>query len=143
MPFPISFATTLGISFDFFSSSYLDVSVHWVLPFYPMYSDKNTTYVVGSPIRIFTIITVLAPYRNFSQLSRPSSSLNAQASIKCSSLFTYSKYILTSISFLQKKRLKFNSILLLFVNSHLLIQIYLFILFQITCSLICGGDDGN
>ena len=35
---PISLATTLGISVDFFSSSYLDVSVHSVRHLRPMYS---------------------------------------------------------------------------------------------------------
>jgi hypothetical protein len=35
---PISLATTFGISVDFFSSGYLDVSVHQVRLYMPMYS---------------------------------------------------------------------------------------------------------
>jgi hypothetical protein len=35
---PISLAATMGISFDFFSSAYLDVSVQQVLLPIPMYS---------------------------------------------------------------------------------------------------------
>jgi hypothetical protein len=39
---PISLATTLGISVDFFSSGYLDVSVHQVRSTGPMYSGQGT-----------------------------------------------------------------------------------------------------
>ena len=48
---PISLAATFGISVDFFSSGYLDVSVPRVSPSYPVYSGKNTAYAVGFPIR--------------------------------------------------------------------------------------------
>ena len=37
-PLPLSLATTHGISFDFSSWGYLDVSVHPVFPRLPMYS---------------------------------------------------------------------------------------------------------
>ena len=49
---PRSLATTCGISVDFFSSGYLDGSVLRVRFAYPMYSDKDTSYEVGFPIRI-------------------------------------------------------------------------------------------
>ena len=48
---PISLATTLGISVDFFSSGYLDVSVRRVRFLTPMYSGWDTPYGVGFPIR--------------------------------------------------------------------------------------------
>ena len=40
-PLPISLATTFGISFDFFSSPYLDVSVREVPVLILFYSDKD------------------------------------------------------------------------------------------------------
>ena len=48
---PISLATTLGISVDFFSSDYLDVSVHQVRFIYPIYSDRDDPFGSGFPIR--------------------------------------------------------------------------------------------
>lgn len=51
---PISLATTLGISVDFFSCGYLDVSVHRVRFAWPMYSAMDTPYGVGFPIRTST-----------------------------------------------------------------------------------------
>ena len=48
---PRSLATTRGISVDFFSSGYLDVSVPRVSPPHPMYSDADTAEAVGFPIR--------------------------------------------------------------------------------------------
>ena len=39
---PVSLATTSGISVDFFSSSYLDGSVHSVRFAAPMYSEQDT-----------------------------------------------------------------------------------------------------
>lgn len=51
---PISLATTLGISVDFFSCGYLDVSVHRVRLTWPMYSAMDTPYGVGFPIRTST-----------------------------------------------------------------------------------------
>ena len=49
--YPRSFATTDGISVDFFSSGYLDVSVPRVSPPYPMYSDTDAACAAGFPIR--------------------------------------------------------------------------------------------
>ena len=53
-PLPISLAATLGISVDFFSSAYLDVSVQRVSPRMTMYSSYGTEILlsVGFPIRI-------------------------------------------------------------------------------------------
>lgn len=48
---PISLATTLGISVDFFSCGYLDVSVRRVRFSWPMYSATDTPFGVGFPIR--------------------------------------------------------------------------------------------
>ena len=44
-PLSISLAATLGIEFSFFSSSYLDVSVHWV-PFHTLWIGVWTTGVL-------------------------------------------------------------------------------------------------
>ena len=59
-PLPISLAATLGISFDFSSSAYLDVSVQRVSPYVPMYSVHSDTVlsVPGSPIRKSADITL-------------------------------------------------------------------------------------
>lgn len=51
---PISLATTLGISVDFFSCGYLDVSVHRVRFSGPMYSVQDDPKGPGFPIRIST-----------------------------------------------------------------------------------------
>ena len=48
---PLSLAATKGISVDFFSSGYLDVSVHRVRFTVPMYSVRDTSNEVGFPIR--------------------------------------------------------------------------------------------
>ena len=48
---PLSLAATKGISVDFFSSGYLDVSVPRVSPPHPMYSGEDTAEAVGFPIR--------------------------------------------------------------------------------------------
>ena len=61
---PRSLATTNGITFVFFSSRYLDVSVPWVC-FLNGYYIFN---IVGFPIRIFADQFVCANPRNFSQL---------------------------------------------------------------------------
>ena len=48
---PFSLATTQGVSIDFLSSSYLDVSVRSVRFLAPMYSARDTPCGVGFPIR--------------------------------------------------------------------------------------------
>ena len=64
---PISLATTLGVSVDFLSYRYLDVSVPCVRSFYTMYSCEGTTHVVGSPIRISADQYLFTAPRSFSQ----------------------------------------------------------------------------
>ena len=64
---PISLATTLGVSVDFLSYRYLDVSVPCVRSFYTMYSCESTTRVVGSPIRISADQYLFTAPRSFSQ----------------------------------------------------------------------------
>ena len=60
---PISLAATIGITFVFSSSGYLDVSVHRVCPFRYYAFD-----IVGCPIRISADHIVCANPRSFSQL---------------------------------------------------------------------------
>ncbi len=66
---PLSLAATEGISVDFFSSGYLDVSVPLVRFLRPMYSVKGylayTRWV--SPFRHLWITGWLPPSRSFSQ----------------------------------------------------------------------------
>jgi hypothetical protein len=65
---PISFATTFGISVDFFSSGYLDVSVHPVRLLRPMYSVWDTVSLRWvSPFRYLRIKARLPAPRSFSQ----------------------------------------------------------------------------
>ena len=70
-PVPISLATTLGISFDFSSSAYLDVSVQRVSPCIPMYSVCSDWILLqpGFPIRKSTNRWLFAPPRSLSQLT--------------------------------------------------------------------------
>jgi hypothetical protein len=72
---PSSLAATEGISFDFFSSAYLDVSVRQVSLPYPMYSDKDSgrLFPLGFPIRSPPGQSFIPAHRRFSQVSRPSS----------------------------------------------------------------------
>ena len=80
-PLPRSLATTSGISVDFFSSSYLDVSVQTVPHvhlFYSMHVDRVLLCRVspfGNP-RIKAHLRLPVAYRS---LSRPSSALSAKA----------------------------------------------------------------
>ena len=70
---PISLAATLGISFDFFSWSYLDVSVHSVGLYPPMNSvgDDGALPPPGFPIRAPPDLCLRAAPRSFSQLITP------------------------------------------------------------------------
>ena len=80
-PLPRSLATTSGISFDVFSSSYLDVSVQTVPHvhlFYSMHVDRVLLCRVspfGNP-RIYAYVQLPVAYRS---LSRPSSAPDAKA----------------------------------------------------------------
>ena len=80
---PISLATTLGISVDFFSYGYLDVSVHRVRSTWPMYSARSTlaggfphSEIPGSKL-------VCQLPGAFRRLPRPSSPVVAKASTTC------------------------------------------------------------
>ena len=80
-PLPRSLATTYGISFDFSSSSYLDVSVQTVPPahlFYSVYSSTVLPYWVApfGNLRIKVYLQLPEAYRS---LSRPSSAPDAKA----------------------------------------------------------------
>ena len=80
---PRSLATTWGISVDFFSSGYLDVSVLPVRLHWPMYSARDTlaggfphSDIAGSKLHC------QLP-RAFRRLARPSSPVIAKASTTC------------------------------------------------------------
>ena len=68
---PTSLAATMGISFDFFSSAYLDVSVQQVSLLYPMYSDRDNGILLppGFPIRKSPGQSFFPAHRSFSQVS--------------------------------------------------------------------------
>ena len=69
-PLPLSLATTRGISFDFSSSGYLDVSVPPVVPARPMCSGGRARALprAGFPIRRPAGRRPFAPLRRLSQL---------------------------------------------------------------------------
>ena len=80
-PLPRSLATTCGISVDFFSSPYLDVSVQAVpliRLFYSSYDDRFFTCRIApfGNLRINVYLPLPAAYRS---LSRPSSAPSAKA----------------------------------------------------------------
>ena len=64
--FPSSLVTTKGISIDFFSFGYLDISVLRV-SFFNLCIQLKTPQAVGFPIQIFSDQSLLATPRNFSQ----------------------------------------------------------------------------
>ena len=69
-PLPLSLATTDGISVDFSSSPYLDVSVQAVTLIYLFDSVYDTMfYIVDCSIRKSTDQCLLATTRSFSQLT--------------------------------------------------------------------------
>ena len=86
-PLPRSLATTCGISFDFSSSRYLDVSVPGV-PHIMLFVSHNVTWFFTmcvptfGNLRIDGYLLLPAAYRS---LSRPSSAPNAKAFSICSS----------------------------------------------------------
>ena len=91
---PISLATTLGISVDFFSSSYLDVSVRSVRFQWPMYSAMDTLAGGFPHSDIFGSMLVCELPEAFRTLQRPSSPVIAKASTTC----TYSLDPITLMS---------------------------------------------
>ena len=80
--FSFSLATTKEIDFSFFSSGYLDVSVHQVTLNSAMDSpnDTSTLLLVGSPIRKSPDQRYLRLPEAYRCSSRPSSSSNAKSS---------------------------------------------------------------
>ena len=66
-PVPRSLATTNGISIDFFSSGYLDVSVLQVVSLHLCIQFKVPHKVVGFPIRKFSDQNLHTAPRNLSQ----------------------------------------------------------------------------
>ena len=66
-PSPLSLATTHGVSIDFFSSGYLDVSVLQVYSLYLWIQYKVTHEVLGFPIRKFSDQSLHTAPRNLSQ----------------------------------------------------------------------------
>ena len=81
-PSPISLATTFGISVDFFSSPYLDVSVQAV-PFHNLFIQlwiSNVAITKVSPFGYPRIVAYLQLHVAFRSLSRPSSAPSARAS---------------------------------------------------------------
>ena len=84
-PLPISLATTFGISFDFSSSGYLDVSLPRVplmhLLIQCMIHDYSSWGLPHSEICGWAYLQLTAAYRS---LSRPSSAPDAKAFTLCS-----------------------------------------------------------
>ena len=86
-PPPLSLATTRGISFDFSSSPYLDVSVRGV-PHVCLFDSVYVTWFFTmcvptfGNLRVVAYLQLTAAYRS---LSRPSSAPNAKAFSICSS----------------------------------------------------------
>ena len=70
---PLSLAATKGITIVFYSSSYLDVSVHWVGRMTPMYSAPANSGILGSTL-------VCQFTQAFRRLPRPSSPSDAKTS---------------------------------------------------------------
>ena len=69
-PLPLSLATTSGISVDFFSSPYLDVSVQVVTFIYLCIQYMMTGLIQpGFPIRIPMDRWLLSPTHSFSQIA--------------------------------------------------------------------------
>ena len=86
-PLPLSLATTHGISFDFSSSAYLDVSLRRVplITLFDSCNDPRLFTVLVSQfgnLRIKAYLQLPAAYRS---LSRPSSAPDAKAFSLCSS----------------------------------------------------------
>ena len=80
-PLAISLATTFAISFDFFSSPYLDVSVQAV-PFLHLFDSMQDDWILSSRVapfgnlRVTGYLLLTVAYRS---LSRPSSAPDAKA----------------------------------------------------------------
>ena len=77
-PLPLSLATTSGISVDFFSSPYLDVSVQAV-PFLQLFDSLQDALRRVSPFGNLRIKVHLQLPEAYRSLSRPSSAPDAKA----------------------------------------------------------------
>ena len=82
---PLSLATTGGISVDFCSCSYLDVSVRCVRLLWPMYSARDTLAGGFPHSDIHGSMLVCELPVAFRTLQRPSSPVIAKASTTCTS----------------------------------------------------------
>ena len=80
---PLSLTTTQGISVDFFSSGYLDVSVPRVSLRWTMYSSRGYANAWVSPFGIAMVKDPLRLAWHFRGLARPSSPADAKASPAC------------------------------------------------------------
>ena len=83
-PLPLSLATTNGISIDFFSSGYLDVSVLRVASLNLCIQFKVTHKSWVFPFGNFRIKAFIQLPETYRSITRPSSTFSAKASIKCS-----------------------------------------------------------
>ena len=83
-PLPLSLATTNGISIDFFSSRYLDVSVPRVASLNLCIQFKVTHKSWVFPFGNFRIKAFIQLPETYRSITRPSSTFSAKASIKCS-----------------------------------------------------------
>ena len=83
-PIPRSLATTDGISIDFFSSGYLDVSVLRVASLNLCIQFKVTHKSWVFPFGNFRIKAFIQLPETYRSITRPSSTFSAKASIKCS-----------------------------------------------------------
>ena len=79
-PLPLSLATTNGISIDFFSSRYLDVSVPWVASLNLCIQFKVTHKSWVFPFGNFRIKAFIQLPETYRSITRPSSTFSAKAS---------------------------------------------------------------
>ena len=97
---PISLATTFGISVDFFSSGYWDVSLHRVVLlnlFWISVKDFLYYYRKGFPIRKSPDQRLFAPPRRLSQLTTSFIGFICQG-IHCTPFTTWPYYLVSHIS---------------------------------------------
>ena len=131
-PLPLSLATTRGISFDYSSSPYLDVSVQAV----PSYNLCIQLQVHGndsmwvSPFGSLRIEGYLHLPEAYRSLSRPSSAPSAKAFPLCSYqlglLLKSSNLVLKFVASLHANRKSFEVFPLPFTFVMILLRIYLF-----------------
>ena len=129
MAHPISLATTFGISVDFFSSGYLDVSVLQVCHIWSIYSINVDPLRTGFPHSdTFGSMLVCQLPEAFRRLPRPSSPVIAKASTTCTylldpiTLITYNKYFKVKLNLLH-----INLLIQLLIFIEILLQwIYLY-----------------